>query len=387
MLSENFKSCKRRRQNWRRRRLRYESNEGTNARALIMSKTNAKPVVVAKVSQASIVINRVVVSRNDLLSAFSVCEDEHHLVDCSHLFAAQKLVKKRKNKGKTKHKSADDLQTLTELLKGKHKKYRVYNAESDESEISDDEEKDENEESENIAALSKNIVSKIFEFNWVADSDAFSHMTDQLRLFSDSLIRIKRRIIKVEEEKLYVNYCGTAVMRNRQGNSVKLFSVLHVSKLDVNLLSGRRMCEKGLQGSFDKNGLYMHDKHGKQMIETKEHEGIYIVKRIANGLDEFALLSAMQRDASSAFPASDSSSSMNLESSSMNLDLTDTEVNQHSNSSDDKNFKAYKLWHRRFAHLESAKLRHLHKIVMRTRVKYAPSPNSLTREKMWASER
>jgi len=70
-------------------------------------------------------------------------------------------VKKRKDKGKTKHKSADDLQILAELLKNKYKKHRVYNAKSD-SEISDD---DENEESENIAALSKNIVSKISEFD------------------------------------------------------------------------------------------------------------------------------------------------------------------------------------------------------------------------------
>jgi len=36
---------------------------------------------------------------------------------------------------------------------------------SDDSEISDDNEKNENEKSENIAALLKNIVSKIFEFN------------------------------------------------------------------------------------------------------------------------------------------------------------------------------------------------------------------------------
>jgi len=74
-------------------------------------------------------------------------------------------VKKRKDKDKTKHKSADDLQILTELLKSKHKKHRVYNAKSDDSEISDDNEKDENKKSENIAALSKNIVSKISEFD------------------------------------------------------------------------------------------------------------------------------------------------------------------------------------------------------------------------------
>jgi len=74
-------------------------------------------------------------------------------------------VKKCKNKNKIKHKNVNDLQTFTELLKNKHKKHRVYNVKSDDSEISDNNEKDENEKSENIAALLKNIVSKISEFN------------------------------------------------------------------------------------------------------------------------------------------------------------------------------------------------------------------------------
>jgi len=107
-----------------------------------------------------------------------LCEDKHHLVDCSHLSAAQKLVKKCKDKDKTKHKNVDDFQTFTELLKSKHKKHRVYNMKSDDFEIFDDNEKDENEKSENIAALSKNIVSRISEFNWVANSDVFLHMID-----------------------------------------------------------------------------------------------------------------------------------------------------------------------------------------------------------------
>jgi len=301
-----------------------------------------------------------------------LCEDEHHLVDCSHLSAAQKLVKKCKDKDKTKHKSVDDFQTLIELLKSKHKKHRVYNAKSNDSEISDNNEKNENKKSENIAALSKNIVSKIFEFNWVADSDVFSHMIDQLRLFSDSLVCIKRCIIKVEERKLYVNHCDTAVMRDRHENSVKLSSVLHISKLKMNLLSERRMCEKDLQESFDDKDLYMHDKWEKQMIETLECEDVYIVKRIANDLDEFALLSVMQRDVSSAFSAMHSS--MNLDNS-MNLDhfTPHIDVIHHENKievdhdqlnfANDKSFKLYKLWHRRFAHLESAKLCQLHKII------------------------
>jgi len=281
-------------------------------------------------------------------------------------------VKKCKDKGKTKHKNVDDLQTLTELLKSKHKKHKVYNVKSDDFEISDNNEKDENEKSENIATLLKNIVSKISEFNWVADSDVFSHMTDQLRLFSDSLVCIKRHIIKVEEEKLYVNHCDTAVMQDHHENSVKLSSVLHVSKLKMNLLSERRMCEKDLQESFDDKDLYMHDKWKKQMIETLECENVYIVKRIANNLDEFALLSVMQRDVSSAFSVMHSSMNLN---DSMNLDhfASHIDVIHHENEievdhdqlsfANDKSFKLYKLWHRCFVHLESAKLRQLHKII------------------------
>ncbi len=86
-------------------------------------------------------------------------------------------MKKCKNKDKTRHKSVDDFQTLAELLKSKYKKHRVYNVKND-SEISDDDEDNENKESENIATLSKNIVNKISEFNWIADSDVFLHMTD-----------------------------------------------------------------------------------------------------------------------------------------------------------------------------------------------------------------
>jgi len=309
-------------------------------------------------------------SRRQFLKCF-LCEDKHHLVDCSHLSAAQELVKKCKDKDKTKHKSVDDLQTLAELLKSKYKKHRVYNMKSD-FEISDNDENDENKESENIATLSKNIISKISEFDWIADFDVFLHMTDQLQLFSESLICIKRCIIKVEEKKLYVNHCNTAIMWNHHENSVKLFFVLHVFKLKMNLLFERRMCEKDLQESFDDKDLYMHDKQKKQMIETLECKDIYIVERIANDLDEFALLSAMQRDISSAFSAMHSS--MNLDDL-MNLDhsASHTNVIHHENEievdhdqlsfANDKSFKLYKLWHCCFTHLESAKLRQLHKII------------------------
>ncbi len=62
---------------------------------------------------------------------------------------------------------------------------------------------------------------------------------------------------------MYANYCDTAVMRDRYENSVKLFSVFHVFKLKINLLSERRMCKKDLQESFNDKDLYMHDKREK----------------------------------------------------------------------------------------------------------------------------
>jgi len=49
-------------------------------------------------------------------------------------------------------------------------------------------------------------------------------------------------------------------MQDHHENSVKLFSVLHVFKLEMNLLFERRMCKKDLQESFDDKDLYMHDK-------------------------------------------------------------------------------------------------------------------------------
>ncbi len=177
-------------------------------------------------------------------------------------------------------------------------------------------------------------------------------MIDQLRLFNDFLVCIKKCIIKVEEEKLYVNHCNTAIMQDHHENSVKLSFVLHISKLKVNLLSERRMCKKDLQESFDDKDLYMHDKQRKQMIKTLECENIYIVERIANNLDKFALLSAMQRDVSSAFSVMHSS--MNLDDS-MNLNhfTSYIDVIHHENEievdhnqlsfANDKSFKLYKL--------------------------------------------
>jgi len=88
------------------------------------------------------------------------------------------------------------------------------------------------------------------------------------------------------------------------------------------------------------------------MIETLKCKDVYIVKRIANNLDEFALLSTMQHDVLSAFSAMHSS--MNLDDS-INLDhfASHIDVIHHENEvkvdhdqlsfTNDKSFKLYKL--------------------------------------------
>ncbi len=52
-------------------------------------------------------------------------------------------------------------------------------------------------------------------------------------------------------------------MRDRYENLIKLSFILYVFKLEINLLSERRMCDKDLQESFNNKGLYMQDKREK----------------------------------------------------------------------------------------------------------------------------
>ncbi len=88
------------------------------------------------------------------------------------------------------------------------------------------------------------------------------------------------------------------------------------------------------------------------MIKILKCKDIYIVKRIANNLDEFALLSAMQHDILSAFSVMHSLMNFN---NSMNLNHFTFYINviHHENKievdhdqlsfANDKSFKLYKL--------------------------------------------
>ncbi len=100
-------------------------------------------------------------------------------------------------------------------------------------------------------------------------------------------------IIKVREERLYVNYYNTVTIWDKDENSVLLSLTLYVLKLKVNLLSKKKMCEKKLLEYFNHKSLYMWNKSKKLMLKASEKEEVYIVKHILSDLDEFALLSVM----------------------------------------------------------------------------------------------
>jgi len=82
-------------------------------------------------------------------------------------------------------------------------------------------------------------------------------------------------------------------MQNKNENSVFLSSTLYVLKLEVNLLSEKKMCKKKLFKYFNYKNLYMQNKSRKLMLKVFKKERIYIVKYILNNLNEFTLLSVI----------------------------------------------------------------------------------------------
>jgi hypothetical protein len=194
--------------------------------------------------------------------------------------------------------------------------------------------------------ISKDEISKVAPSTWPADTAASSHMSDQPDCFR-SLTRIKKRKIQVGGGVMYAREKGTAVMKCQDGTQAILLDVLYVPGLGINLLSARRLYQKGLKGSFDEN--YMYFKDGKNIIvEAKMQNGLYVVSHINSpkAKKELAFVS--------------------------NIDTTDEAIpgsqevetdNKNDNPELCKNDKErYLLFHRRFSHCGPKKLRNLHKV-------------------------
>jgi len=82
-------------------------------------------------------------------------------------------------------------------------------------------------------------------------------------------------------------------MQNKNENLVLLNSTFYILKLEVNLLSKKKMYKKKLLKYFDYKSLYMQNKSEKLILKAFKKEKVYIVKYILNNLNEFTLLSVM----------------------------------------------------------------------------------------------
>jgi len=290
-----------------------------------------------------------------------LCGGAHRRQDCEYASVVHKAIQSAKLA-----KAAKKWVKLTAVnLHRNKRRNQAYDVEVvSEEKLSTQESEAADESDEEIAAIFKDIISKIPQSDWVTDSGASSHMTDKLQLFSGSLMLMQRRTIKVREKRLYFNYYGTVTMQDKDGNSVLLSSTLYVLKLEVNLLSGKKMCEKGLLGYFDYKDLYMQNKSKKLMLEASEEGRVYIVKHISSGLDEFALLSAMHVQSKPKITLSEACENLQVQIPESTIDTLseDVQMNDDTVMSHDDKAKTYRLWHHQFAHLGTAKLHDLHKV-------------------------
>ena len=296
-----------------------------------------------------------------------ICESlKHGIRDCPYLEKFKKYVGRRKAKDKRVKKEEKE-----------KKKQHAFVAEDGDSDVwtSDSDLNDLDEEE--LAALSKEMVSSIPKKAWIADTGASSPMTDDLELFRGPLKPIRRRVIKVGGGRLYSDKCGLARVQDRKGKT-RLVTALYVPGLGVNLLSVRRLCEMGLKGSFDENGLYMRDRQGQLVLRAPVCNGVYIVDKVTKGLDEIALIAAMAGEVRDIF-TNDETALPSTEPLSTESSITDVELGPQSTDEDSydssksntedsstsvstSKLEEYRLWHRRFAHMGKAKLGNLHNV-------------------------
>ena len=233
--------------------------------------------------------------------------------------------------------------------KGKSdRKSKTYAAKNQKSDTKDSQ--IEKNDEEKICALFEELHNKILKNFWMKNIDVFSHMIDQLRLFSDNMNVIKRRIIRVEEKVLYSNQCETTIMRMKNDNFISLTNVLYVSRLEVNLLFVKKTCQSDLKSEFNDKIFYLMNKHERRIIEALNKNDVYIVEKLTFNIKEFALASTVE--------INQVENVLNIN----NINLKDV------TKFFSKNIKLYQLWHRRLEHSKESKIKTLHIVTTLSKV-------------------
>ena len=215
----------------------------------------------------------------------NLCHDNHYMRDCPYLDYAREQVEKIQARDKAAVRKAKKVPVSKRITyparKGHRNKRKAYDAESNDSNDSDDDSSgsdvdDVSDGELETANISKSQICKVPHEKWVADSGASSHMTDQRHLFRNLRPIPKRRIL-VGGGELFAKFRGDISMQGRNGGEFLLKDVYWVPKLGVNLLSGSKMCTRGLRGVFDVNKLRMLDENGNTIVKATKSGGVYIV--------------------------------------------------------------------------------------------------------------
>lgn len=297
-----------------------------------------------------------------------LCSEDHFIRNCPLLSQFQDFVrrfmeerdqpKRNSKRHDAKHsKKPSDKYAKNDQRASKHTRFagdqgdrkpkgyhRGYNAEESSEREDSNDESDSDSYDEGFVSVDKSTAKgalsrgEIPASSWISDSGASTHMTDDPSLFRGPLIKIKRRRIRVGGGELSSAKKGTVELRVQDGGSTLLKDCLLVPNLGANLMSGRRIVQKGLDGRFNESEMY-YTLGNTKIIRAKAQDGVYVVSYIAPGFTE-AGFSATCLTIDDAFDA--------VEGESGDEDLTKKERDR------------YRIYHRRFGHIGPAKLRRLH---------------------------
>jgi hypothetical protein len=295
----------------------------------------------------------------------NLCEGDHWMRDCLGLQAARqaaraknpnKVHKRRSPPPKHTRRSSPDKDELKSMVKKltlevqslKRKQERrpqkAYQAQEAESHSSAEEvvraqSPLEGEEVDEIAHATVDAKGKYPSSEWLLDSCASSHMTDQPSLFRGMKPLQVRKWIKVGGGYIKATHVGEAVMGGKSGQQIILKNVLYVPGLGVNLVSWNQISQ---QFGVQPPSFTLLSTSGKPMIQTRLQGGVPFIHSISHLLKE-------KKQGQQAYLAEEVSFS------------AQEPLDGYAFANSEQDLKQWELWHRRYAHLGKGLLRNLHK--------------------------
>ena len=159
---------------------------------------------------------------------------------------------------------------IIERVKNKNKQ-KIYKANSNILDIT----KDKNENKE-IAHITQKVTNKLQSIIWIADTEVSSYIINKLDLFRSSLIWIKRRTIKIERERLYLDQIRTIIIRSRKKKAVDIMRIYYILDLKTNLLLYRRLYILKLNKRFNTNSIILYI-NNKNILKADYKKGVYML--------------------------------------------------------------------------------------------------------------